>query len=76
MDTVRGEDRVRCMDRVAWKLTSPCVKQTANRNLLYVLGNSNRGSVSTERCGMGREMGRRFWKEGTYVHIRLFHAEF
>ena len=30
-----------------WKLTSPYVTQIANGNLLYVSGNSNRGSVST-----------------------------
>ena len=29
----------------------------SNGNLLYVSGNSNRGSVSTEGGGMGREMG-------------------
>ena len=28
------------------KLTSPCVKEIAKRNLLYGSGNSNRGSVS------------------------------
>ena len=43
----RGEERVRGMERVAWKLTLPYVKQIANGNLLFVSGNSNRGSVST-----------------------------
>ena len=33
MDMARGEERVRYMERVTWKLTLPCVKQTANRNL-------------------------------------------
>ena len=47
MDTGRGEERVKCMERVTWKLTLPYVKQIANRNLLYGSGNSNRGSVST-----------------------------
>ena len=47
MDTGRGEERVRCMQRVTWKLTLPYVKQIANGNLLYVSENSNRGSVST-----------------------------
>ena len=41
----RGAERVRCMERVTWKLTLPYVKQITNRNLLYVSGNSNRGSV-------------------------------
>ena len=26
MDIGRGEERVRCMERVTWKLTLPCVK--------------------------------------------------
>ena len=30
----RGEERVRCIERVTWKLTSPYVKQIDNRNLL------------------------------------------
>ena len=35
MNLGRGEERVRCMERVTWKLTLPYVKQIANRNLLY-----------------------------------------
>ena len=46
IDMGRGEERVRCMERVTWKLILPYVKQKANRNLLYGSGNSNRGSVS------------------------------
>ena len=30
MDKGRGEERVRCMERVTWKLTLPCVKYIAN----------------------------------------------
>ena len=69
MDMGRGEERVRCMERVTRKLTLPYIKETANRNLLYVSGNSNRGSVPTYRCGMGREMGVRFKREGTCVYL-------
>ena len=47
IDMGRGEERLRCMERVTWKLAFPYVKQIANRNFLYVSGNSNRGSVST-----------------------------
>ena len=32
-------------------------------------GNSDRGSVSTLRGGMGREMGGRFKREGTYLWL-------
>ena len=60
MDMGRGEERERCKQRVTWKLTLPYVKQIANRNLLYGSGNSNRGSVSTRRGGVGREMGGSF----------------
>ena len=58
MDMGSGEERMRCMERVTWKLTLPYVKPIANGNLLYVSGNSNRGSVSTWRGGMGRSKGR------------------
>ena len=47
IDMGRGEERVRCMERVTWKLTLPYVKYIANGNLLYGSGNSNPGSVST-----------------------------
>ena len=56
----RGKKRVRCMERVTWKLTLPHVKQIANRNLLYDSEDSNRGSVSTQRGGMGRR-----WQGGS-----------
>ena len=62
MDMGRGEERVRCMERVTWKLTFssvqslsrvrlPYVKLIAEGNLLCGSGNSNRGSVSTQRVG-------------------------
>ena len=60
MDMGKGEESVRCKERVTWKLILPYVKQTANGNLLYGSGNSNRGSVSTWRGGMRREMGGSF----------------
>ena len=41
------EERVRCTERVTWKLILPYVKYTASGNLQYVSGNSNRGSEST-----------------------------
>ena len=34
----RGKERVRCMERVTWKLTLPHVKYTANGNFLYDTG--------------------------------------
>ena len=47
----------------------------ANANFLYGSGNSNRGSVSTWRGGMGKEMGGRFQREGIYVYLWLIHVE-
>ena len=65
-DMGTGEERVRCMERVTWKLTLPYVKQIANGNLLYGSGNSNRGSVSNQMGGMGREV-----QEGGDIHIPM-----
>ena len=42
LDMVRGEERVRCMERVKWKLTLPYVKYIANGDSLYGSGNTNR----------------------------------
>ena len=46
LDMGRGDERVRCMERVTWKLSFPYIESIANGNLLYDSGNSNRGSVS------------------------------
>ena len=72
MDMGRGEERVTCMERVTWKLILPCVMKIANGNLLYGSGNSNRGSVSTWRDEMEREMGGRLKREGLYVYIYIY----
>ena len=71
MDMGRGEEMVKCMKRVTWKLKLPYAKEIANWNLLYGSGNSNRGSVSTQRGGMEREMGGGFKREGIYVCLWL-----
>ena len=42
---------------------------------MYGSGNTNWGSVSTEKGEMGREMGRRFRREGIYVYLWLIHVE-
>ena len=56
MDMGREEERVRCMERVTWKLALPYVKWIANGNFLCGSGNSNMGSVSTYQDGMWREV--------------------
>ena len=52
MDMGRGEERVRRMERVTWKLILPYVKQIANGNLLYGSGNSN-GFYQSREVGWG-----------------------
>ena len=37
--------------------------------------NSNRGSVSIYKVGMGRKIGGRFKMEGIYVYLWLIHVE-
>ena len=46
-----------------------------NGNLQYDSRNSNRGSVTIYRGGMGREMGGRLWREGTHVYLWLIHVD-
>ena len=67
MDKGRREERVRCMERVTWKLTFPYVKEITNRNLLYASGNSDRGFVSVSRGWGEREMGGRLKREGIHL---------
>ena len=47
----KGEERVRCMERVTWKIILPYVKYIAGRNFLYGSGKSN----STGICCMAQE---------------------
>ena len=75
MDMGRGEERVRFVERVTWKLTLLYVKYIANGNLLHGSGNSNRGSVSTQRGGLGRKMGGSFKREGIYVYLWVINVE-
>ena len=62
------------MERVAWKLTLPYVKQIANGDLLYGSGNSKRASVSTQTVGMRRD-GKE-GQNGGNICIPNLHAEY
>ena len=53
----------------------PYIKQMANGNLLCDSGNSNWGSVTTYRGRKGWEVGGRFKRERTYVHLCLIHVD-
>ena len=50
MDMGRGEERVRCMERVTWALTLPYVKYITKGNLLYGSGNQT-GALYQPRVG-------------------------
>ena len=85
MDMGRGEERVRCMERVTRKFNITVCKIDSKQefvvwlrklklkgNLLYDSGNS----ISTQKGGMGRkEMGGSFKREGIYVYLWLIHVE-
>ena len=60
----RGEERVRCMERVTWKLILAYVKQIAKGNLLYGSGNSNRGLCINPEEWDGEGDGREVQKGG------------
>jgi len=51
------------------------IYKIANGNLLYDLGNSNRGSVTIKKREMGREMGGRFGRDGTWLYLWLILVE-
>ena len=55
--------------------TLPYFKQIASGNLLYDSGSSNLCSVTTQRGGMGWELGGKFTSEGSYVYLWLTHAD-
>ena len=59
----RGEERVRCMERVTWKITLPYVKLIADRNFLY--GSQNKQGLYINLEG---------WEE-IYVYLWLIHVE-
>ena len=50
-------------------------KIDSQREFTVWLRSSNRGFISTERGGMGREMGGKFRREGIYVYLCLIHVE-
>ena len=53
---------------MAWPKTNTCLETS-------LVGNSNQGSVTMQRGGMGREAAGRFKREGTYVHLWLIHVD-
>ena len=72
MDTGRREERVRCVERVTWKLTLPYVKYITNRNLQYVSGNSN-AALYQPGGGDGEGDGREAQKGG-HICMPMVHS--
>ena len=74
MDLGIGEERMRCMERVTWKLTLPYVKYISNRNLLAQ--ETQTGALYQPRgVGMGRKMEGRLKTEGIHVYLWLINVE-
>ena len=64
MDMGRAEERVRCMERVTWKLTLPYVKQIADGNLLCDSENSKQWLCINLEVWFWAEDGREVQKGG------------
>ena len=74
MDMGRGEERVGCMESDMETYITMC-EIDSQREFAIWLRNLSRGSVSTWRGEMGREMGGRFKREGIYVYLWLIQVE-
>ena len=74
MDMGRGEERVMYGKGNMETYITLC-KIDSQWGLLYGSGNSNRGSESTQRSGMGREMKGSFKWERIYVYLWLIYVE-
>ena len=71
----RGEERVRCMERVTWKRPLPYVKQIANGNVLMSQGTQTGFCINLEGWdgggrGEGGSRGR-----GHMYNLWLIHAD-
>ena len=74
MDMGRGEERVRCMERVTGKLNT-VYKIDSQREFAAWLRKLKQGlCINLEGCG-GREMGGRVKREGIHAYLWLIHVE-
>ena len=62
------------MERVAWKHTTTA-NTDGQQDLLNASGSSKQGSVTTQRGGMGWEVGGRLKREGTHVQKPTQHSK-
>ena len=69
MDTGRGDEKLRHMERVTWKLRIPYVKQIdSQREFAVWLRKLKQGLCINLEGGIGKEMQGRFKREGIYVY--------
>ena len=71
MDPRRGEERVRCMERVTRKLMLPYVNQIV-KGICCLAPETQKGELYQPR-GVG--LGGRYKREGVYVYLWLIHVE-
>ena len=70
----RGEERVRCMERVTWKLTLPYVRDS-QREFAVWLRKLKQGLCINLEGWDGEGAGREVQREGIYVYLWLIHIE-
>ena len=74
MDMGKGEERVRCMERVTWKLTLPYVKIDGQQEFAVWLRKlKQRLCINLE--GWDGEGDGSFKRERIYVYLWLTHVE-
>ena len=74
MDRGKGEERVRCMERVTWKLTLPYVKIDGQQEFAVWLRKlKQRLCINLE--GWDGEGDGSFKRERIYVYLWLTHVE-
>ena len=75
MDMGRGEEKVRCTERVTWKLYITKCKIDSPQEFTLWLRKLKQGLCINLGGGMGREMAASFKREGIYVYPWLIHVE-
>ena len=75
MDTGRGEERVRCMERVTVETYITMCKIDSQHEFAVWLRKLKQGFCVNLEGWVGREIGGRFKREGIYVYLWLIHAE-
>ena len=74
MDMGRGEERVRCMEGVTWKLTSLYEIDSQWEFAVWLRKLKQGLCINLEKWD-GERDGRGFKREGIHVYLRLIHAE-